>query len=1314
MHSLEHDFAVAHTFETHPGVVVVRGVRRSDGLPVILKRPAAQVPSEAEIGRLKYEYEILTSLQQAIPSLDVIKPVQLWGHDDSTVLVLHDIGGTSVATLSEAGPLPLEKVLEIALHTLRALDRVHSAGVLHKDVNPRNIIYAEATGAVQLIDFGIAARVQQEVCAAAQLAVEGTLYYAPPEQMGRVSRHADHRTDYYSLGATLYELLCGEQPFVYADSVQLMHAILTQRPVAPHTRNSRVSGFLSAVVMKLLEKPQEARYQSARGIRHDLMLAARPGAAAPPGPPYELGSEDTREVFTLPTRLLGRDAELEMLRGAYAWATRGQRAVVFVGGPSGVGKSALVAGLHAAMLGNDALFISGKCDQLRRHVPFSALAQALSSALRGMLLESPKRVELWRRRVRGAVGNSGQALIDLIPAVEWLIGPQKPLAPVPARESDNRLHHLLQQLLSAMTEEHPLVLFLDDLQWADAGTVRFLHNLAEAEQKTAGICVVAAYRSDEIAPEHPFAQLCKQLPAAFEGCTLLQLAPLSRASTGQLVAAATATSEADCAELAALVHEKTAGNPFFARAYLTHLHEQGLLTFETGRGAWTWDLPSIRATSVTDNVVGLLTQKLMGMHPEVAHILSLGACLGDKFELDALTAAVNLPRPRVVQATAEGVAQGLLIANGEEHRYAAYTQVNVVYKFAHDRVQQAAFGLLSQADASEIHGHIADRLLQQRKADPSAVNLFELLGHMQDARPDRGTPAQQLEFAEIGYLAAQEARRAAAHDIAQRYIDYAWSLLGPTPWVSHPALARSLQLELIDCRVADGETNAVLQHLDSLAPHFADPLDRGELDVRRMTALASDSRYQEALDSGLAGLQRLGYGLWFRNPLWLVIHAVMTLVVLRRHGPETLPYLPWMKDRRIGLIVELLAGLSEPAYHVDQAIYALMAVRAPRLTVRHGLSKMSSQSVGGFGMALVQLNDYAGAARLSAASRKILELNANAAYRSAIEWCSVLWVDFMQLPVEEIVQRSNQAHEIGLLTGDPVFALWSAAFASGLLLPVSLRRSAEAGDTYRRYVDSKTAKAQLLTYREVERLTHLLTGQIDRAKYDSATFLEEVQAEKSAGGAHAVVLRTIAYWLWTDYAQCWRTVRHAHVDVLRTSVEYLVPYYVLYGCLAYCEGRANKAPQSFGERRMFSKMRGKARALARYGERHFAGLDLLIDAQWSAALGRPSRATALFEAAVRRLESSPFVMLRATAHECAGRFFARLARPKLARRRAARRSPPGKGLRRPQGGGGCLDPSAPRRSGRPSRAKRRRQDHRLLYDYGAREAGPRLGRARWP
>ena len=1253
MRPLEQDFTISEALPTHRAVVVLRGRRKRDGLPVVLKHPAADIPTEAEIARLKYEYEVLCELQKVIAEADVVKPVELWGQGEKITLVLHDLGGVSLDHYTRADRLPVAEILEIADKILIALQQVHDAGILHKDINPRNIIYARQTKQIQIIDYGIAARTHQETSTTAQLAVEGTLVYAPPEQLGRVSRHADHRTDYYSFGATLYELVCGGLPFSAEDDAQLMHAVLTQRPVAPHERETTVPPALSAIIMKLMEKSQESRYQSIVGIRADLARCARLLADArdtSAALPFELGTEDLDETFVLPNRFYGRDAEMAILREAYAVSADTKRAIVFLGGPSGVGKSAMAVELHAEMLSRHGRFLAGKCDQLRRHLPFSALSQALSGMMRSILLEPPTTAEHWRRRIRANLGGSVQALFEVVPSLEWLLGAHEPAPVIPAQQSDNRLHFLLQALVSTISADCSLVIFLDDLQWADTGTIRFLQEMATSTVDTAGICLIAAYRNDEISPESSFAHLKRALTQGTGHCYDLQLSPMSLDSTCALVADTTRQPRANSDALGALVHQKTGGNPFFTREYLLYLRQKDHLKLEPRHRFWTWDLQAIDATPVTDNVVVLLTRKLSDLPPHVQRSLSIAACLGNQFQLDALLDICKMSRATLVAAMSTSVLQGLLLANASDYRYAAHTHVDVSYKFAHDRVQQAAFGLLNEETAAQAHFDIGHSMWTRWRADSAAINIFDLLAHLNAASGLAASVPERLALAELNLTGAKEAKRAAAHNIARDYLDWAWQLLGTAPWVAHPALARQVQLEVMDCEINAAQLDAALVRLDEMVPHCHDVIEHAELDVRRVYVLSTANRNKDAVAAGLEGLRRLNYRFVGRSRILLVFNAVITLIALRRHGTHTIPRMPFTTSRRIELIVDLMSGMALPSYYVDQDIYALLAVRAPRLTLRYGLTRMSGYAVGAFGVAMIQqLDDFAFAARMATIARAIIHAHAGAAYRAAIEWVTTVYVDYLKLPLSVVADQNQNAYELGKMTGDPLFCGWSAAFAPAIYLMVSLRRVREGHASSEAYVTTLGERAQVVTMASLASFVQLLTGEIALPLYDVAAYRKLSEEEAATGHANDLIIRLVANWMLRDEDRVWSTfVACTRVDIFRGCIEYLAPYFSFYGCLAVCERVRQGKKIKRKERALFSRMRAKLRAIASYGSRHFCGIDLLIEGHWCATRGRDTDATDFFDKGLTALDASEFVALRASAFESVARFYIERGHPMAA------------------------------------------------------------------
>ena len=483
---------VVHTTES---VRVSRGVRCSDQLPVVAKSLATALADELILrGRIQYEYEIITFLAERGVS-HVIRPIELWENNGTLSLVMQDCGGLALRNLV---PLTVPEVLHVATCVCTALMGVHAQGITHKNITPNQIIFNRPTGAVELAGFDLSTRLARE-SQTGDSAIEGALAYISPEQTGRMTRMLDHRSDFYSLGVTLYELLCGTLPFPQKDPLQLVHAHLALNPPHPCEVAPHLPRHLGDLVMKLLEKAAEDRYQTARGLLFDLRALMQ----GDPGADFVLASQDRDATFQVPDKIYGREGESAMVQQMFADLAGGGRAMLMVSGPSGSGKSALVHSVQASLLARRGTFAVGKYEEQRRHEPLSGLANAIDKVARRALLEPPESMAIWQRQVREALGDTGQVLTALCPDLELLVGAQAHAPKLSPQKTENRLMFLLDRLLRACCMDEPLVLFLDDLQWADAATLKFLSRWRNESTGQAGLLLVGAFRSDEVTREHP-------------------------------------------------------------------------------------------------------------------------------------------------------------------------------------------------------------------------------------------------------------------------------------------------------------------------------------------------------------------------------------------------------------------------------------------------------------------------------------------------------------------------------------------------------------------------------------------------------------------------------------------------------------------------------------------------------------------------------------------------------------------------------------------------------------------------------------------
>ncbi|HXB67525.1 MAG TPA: AAA family ATPase, partial [Candidatus Acidoferrales bacterium] len=597
-----------------PEFTLYRGRQRGNPSPVLVLAPTAEQPLPQSVRRLEHEYSLAAELESAWAA----KPMALTRHEGRTILVLADPGGEPLDRVLDRDrleqgkdqPVDPARFLRLAIGLAAALGHAHKRGLIHKDIKPGNVL-ADDAGHVWLTGFGIASRLPRERQAPAPPAIiAGSLAYMSPEQTGRMNRSVDARSDLYSLGVMLYEMLMGVLPFAAADPLEWVHCHIARQPVAPADRRA-LPEPLSAITMRLLAKNSEERYQTAAGLEADLRRCLKEWQSQGRIDPFTLGAHDLSDRLLIPENLYGREREVDALLAAFdRVVAQGIAELVLVSGYSGVGKSSVVNELHKVLVPQRGLFAAGKFDQYKGDVPYATLAQAFQMLVRQILVKNEAEVNHWRHALLEALGTNGQLIVDLIPEVEFVIGKQPPVADLPPQEARNRFQLVLRRFLGAFARpEHPLALFLDDLQWLDTATLELLERLA-TDPDVRHVLLIGAYRDNEVGSSHPLMRTLAAIRDAGAKTQEMVLAPLGLDDVERLIADALRCGPNAAGPLALLVHEKTGGNPFFAIQFLASLAEEGLLRFDRGAAAWIWDLDGIRAKGYSASVVDLMVGKI--------------------------------------------------------------------------------------------------------------------------------------------------------------------------------------------------------------------------------------------------------------------------------------------------------------------------------------------------------------------------------------------------------------------------------------------------------------------------------------------------------------------------------------------------------------------------------------------------------------------------------------------------------------------------------------------------------------------------------
>ncbi|WP_437536027.1 AAA family ATPase [Sorangium sp. So ce726] len=1264
-------YVVSDTLHQGPEVIVCRALRASDGLPVVLKGPIPGRALPRTIVRLRHEQAITREI--AHPG--VLRVLDVEEVEGLPVLVLEDLGGTSLDILLRRKRLTLSASLRIGIHVADALASLHHAGVIHKDIKPHNLLVRLDPLLVKVADFGIATRLSQEAPRAGNPdAADGTLAYMSPEQTGWMNRSLDCRTDLYSLGVTLYEMLVGAPPFTAPSAMELVHCHLARSPAPPHIACAEVPRVLSDIVMKLLSKAAEDRYQCAEALRSDLEECLRRYEADGRIGPFPLGEHDAGGRLRLPEKLYGREAQTQAIMAACERAAAGAVELFVISGHAGIGKSALVREVYKVLAQRPGYFVSGKFGQLKQRTPYSAIAQAFGDLCERIRSEREEELTRWKARLGAALGSIGQVVVDVIPELARIIGPQPPVQPLGPTESKNRFSLAFQAFVRAITEERLLVLFIDDLQWADPASLKLLELLmTEPEGRRA--LVIGAYRDQEVDDAHPLPRLLRDLRAASAPVREVWLGPLGLEDIRRLVADALRCRPEDADAFAALILERTAGNPFFLHQFLHALAAEGIVRFDPAAGAWTWSLDRARTAAGADRVVDLVAAKIRRLGPDAQRALRLAACVGHRFDLRTLAFVDERPPAEVAAALWESLREGLVVPLDPDYRFLhdgdaiaverllADLAFRVSYRFQHDHVQQAAYALIGEAERTRLHHRIGRLLSASAGHDPSDEELFAIAGHLNLGAPLIQDPAERGQLIRLNLAAGRRAQAATAYDAAFGYLTAAASALDPAFLASEPELAFDLRAAQAECASLSGRYDEAEALFDVLLGSAASDRERARVCVLRMTLYNATHRPTDTLAVALWGLGLFGIAIPTEGPALDAALQEELAEATSRFSDQAIEDIgagPELADPRILAAIELLAHLTPSAYYLNPVLAALLSVKMTNLSLRHGSSPLAGQAYVNYGFHLAAtMGKPREGYRIA---RMGVALNDRYRVEGLRARLDFLFAAIMNLcrPQREPLEHLERARITAMETGDFMFASAACNILAQMKLSVAddLRRVREEIGGHLRFAcrtkDAGATAVQTAARQVILNLEGrtLARGTLSDAGFDEDAFEPTLEAPGFASPAAIYYTARLSLaFLYGDHQTALRMARRAHERALALTGQYSgivdLPLYTCLSILALDPGAngANGTAGTAGEKRerldeLLASNHDKLAVLARDCPelRH---LELLVRAERARVAGEGLEPVlALYQEAIDAADQAGYVRYRALVSELCGRFLA--------------------------------------------------------------------------
>ena len=1258
------------TEQLHEGsrTLVYRGRSHLDDSPVVVKLLKSEYPSFKELVQFRNQYVIAQHLD--LPG--VVKPVALEPYRNSYALVMADEGYASLSQWLKAErrkvakdaeqkavenggdkresqqikdvpraekltPLSVAQVLNIGRQLAEILDGLCQSRVIHKDIKPGNILIHPETHHIKLIDFSIASLLPKEQQAIQNPAtLEGTLAYIAPEQTGRMNRGIDYRTDFYSLGVTLYELLTGRIPFPMGDPMELVHCHIAKSPpplegyTQMEGRDLPIPRVVKDIVMKLMAKNAEERYQNALGLKHDLDYCLTQWETKGTIQPFELGQRDQCDRFLIPEVLYGRKQEVQTLLKAFnrvagvgidvssehqqsehqqserqqsehqqqngqdhsGESDKSQSELVLVAGYSGVGKTAVINEVHKPIARQRGYFIKGKFDQFQRDIPFSAFVQSFRELMGQLLAESDTQLARWKECILDALGENGQVIVDVIPELESIIGPQPPVPELAGNASQNRFNRLLQKFIQAFTQpEHPLVIFLDDLQWADAASLQLM-KLIVGNGTTGYLLMLGAYRDNEVFPAHPLIQTLNDMGRSGSTISTIVLKPLTPKDLSQLVADTLHCTTDMAAPLTELVYRRTRGNPFFATQFLKGLHAEGLITFippsiahltredaapgslwigpNNNRGGWQCDMASVRELALTDNVVEFMARQLQMLPQPTQQVLMLAACIGNQFDLETLAIVCERSPANVADDLWVALRKEVIVPINETYKFyqnvesslsADSDQTSTIrYKFLHDRVQQAAYSLIAEADHQSIHLKIGRLLLRSIPPEQQQTRIFEIVNQLNTGRGVIQTPDEQARLARLNLTAGRKAKQSTAYEGALKYFAIALEILGDEAWKQDYALALALYDESAATCYVSGRFDDMDRYLEAILDAGRTLLDKVPAYEIQIQSCLVRGRLKQAIQIAIKVARLLHVKLPKTiNAVNTMLETARTALVLAGREPETLIQLPPIDNNGIEAAIRVLASANSAAYVGHPEYLATIVSRQVSLLVQYGNTELSAFVYAWYGTLLCKTSSQVERGyQFGQLALNVLDTFPSAAIKAKTQFMVHCMIFHWKNHARDTLEPLLAAYQYGRENGDIEYASWSILvrcehlFCLGHPLTELDQEFQAAEDAIQQFKQ----ESALLHNRVFHQATLNLLGQSDtphqlvgeKIAPDQLASLRQREIEKT-GVFHAYLCELILCYLFEEFGAALEAADQAHIYEESAAALFATATFYLYDSL---------------------------------------------------------------------------------------------------------------------------------------------------------------------
>ena len=1230
--------------------VFYRGHKTQEQTLVILKTLKTDYPTITDIAKFRHEYELTKNLDL----VGIIKPCSLETCRNIPLLVFEDFGGKALAKLIASSKITLQTCLNIAIQLVKIIGELHHKQIIHKNIKPENIIINIETGQVKITDFSISSLLSKEAqTISSPKLLEGTLAYMSPEQTGRMNRIIDYRTDFYSLGVTLYEMMTRQLPFQATDPMELVHCHIAKQPIAPHLVNLEIPSSVSALLMKLLSKTAENRYQSAYGIKADLEACLFQLLNTGRIEYFALGQQDLSGRFEIPQKLYGRESQVATIMDAFDRISKGSIEVLLIAGYSGVGKTALVNEIHKPVVRERGYFISGKFDQYKRNIPYSSLLQALRDLMRQLLTESEEQIQSWKQKLLTVLGPNGQVIIDVIPEVELIVGSQPPIVQLGPAESQNRFNLVFKNFIYTFAhKEHPLVMFLDDLQWADSASLKLIQ-LLMTDPDAQYLLMIGAYRNSEVDSNHPLTLSLNGIKQEGTTVNMLTLHPLALPHINQLLADTINSPIIRVQPLAELILKKTDGNPFFLTQLLKHLNLEEFLIFNFSTKEWQWDIKLIQNVEITDNVVELMVCKIQELSDSTQNILKMAACIGNRFDLDVLSIVNEKSQAATAAELWEALQAGLIIPLSNTYKIPQllehFEEIVVDYKFLHDRVQQGAYALIPDDQKKEVHLKVGQLLLQNANLVEQEENIFDIVNHLNISAELITTELDRFELAELNLRVGQKAKAATAYEAALKYLTFGLELLAEDSW-SQYNLSLELHIEAVEVEYLNTCFERAQRLSEVVFLRATSLLDQVKVYELKIQFYIAENQMLEAINTALPVLKLLGYPLPQTSSDLSLVAELPKL--------SDLEDIPEMTDPAQLAALQLLTIITGPAYMAKPEILPVIVFKMVNLCLEYGHSALAAYAYGMYALLLCgSLGAIETGYHSGQLSLHLLEQFDSKELKCKIYMLFNSFVRHWKEHGKETISSFTETIQTGFETGDLVYAtyccMWSCSYL--FLIGEPLDSLEQKQRHYINLLEKIKQEYGWYPLKAWQQMTLKLQGVDANKSILFGNIFGETDMQHLRDTNNRMLLffvylaKLILAYLFKDNAAAVANARIAaeHEDAATASM--LISTYNFYSSLAqlgmYSTAEPNEQTQYLKQVELNQQ---KMKQWAYHAPMNCQHKYELVEAEKARALGQIVEAMELYDQAIQGAREQSYLQDEALAYERAAEFYLYIGREEIA------------------------------------------------------------------